>query len=140
MPIFLDTGFYFALISKKDIHHKKAQKIFKKTITGEFGKIYTSDFVLDESLTLMNCRTNGKRKDLLKKIFDLFLGKEPIAHIIKVNENWLKEIYIFQSKITKPDNPISFTDASNIILCQKLKIEKIIAYDEHYKGFLEIFQ
>ncbi|MCP4760692.1 MAG: type II toxin-antitoxin system VapC family toxin [archaeon] len=140
MAIFLDTGFYFSLINKKDKYHHIAQELFKKMNTGIHGVIYTSDFILDEALTLINIRTYGKRNDLVEKMFNLFMGEEPIAKLIKVQEKWIYEIYSMQKRMTKPNNPLSFTDASNIILCNKLQIDKIISFDEHYRGILEIIE
>ena len=140
MPIFLDTGFYFALIDKKDTHHKKAQTLLKKIITGKFGSIYTSEYVLDESLTLINGRTYGKRIDLVDKMYHLFMGDGSIAQLISIQEIWIPEIYSLQKKITRPGDPLSFTDASNIVICQHLQISKIIAFDEHFRGILEIVE
>ena len=140
MPIFLDTGFYFSLIVKKDKNHQKAQKLFLKIITGEFGIIYTSDYILDEALTLINVRTYGKRIDFVEKMYNLFMSEKPIAKLLKVQKNWINEIYLMQKKITKPNNPVSFTDASNIILCNKMQIKKIISFDGHYKGILETIE
>ncbi|TFF85849.1 MAG: PIN domain-containing protein [Promethearchaeota archaeon] len=136
MGIFLDTGFYFALLSKKDINHKRSQEILIKIGEGIYGRICTSNFVFNESMTLLNVRTRGNRKDLLEKMSVLFLGSEPIAEMIKMENNWLQEIVDLQIKITKGGNPISFTDCSNIIICQKLNLTKIVSFDSHYDGFL----
>ena len=138
MAIFLDTGFYFSLIWKKDKKHHRAQEIFQEVGKGMFGAIFTSDFVLDESLTLMNIRTYGKRLDLVEKVYDLFMGQEPLAELIKVPKIWIKDIFAVQRKLTTAKDPISFTDASNIILCQKHGIKNIVAFDGHFKGFLHV--
>jgi len=136
MGIFLDTGFYFALLAKKDINHERGVTFLNELSEGVYGQIYTSDFVFDESMTLINVRTRGNRKDLLERMKSLFLGEESIAKMITVDNQLFDEIANLQIKITKKDDPISFTDSSNIILCQKRKIPKIISFDNHYKGFL----
>jgi len=140
MSIFLDTGFYFALLAKKDSNHERAELLLNELSEGIYGHIYTSDFVFNESMTLINVRTKGTRKDLLERMKSLFLGEEPIAKMITVDNEILDEISNLQIKITKMNEPISFTDCSNIILCQTRKISKIVSYDSHYIGFLTQIQ
>ncbi|MHA1280104.1 MAG: type II toxin-antitoxin system VapC family toxin [Candidatus Helarchaeota archaeon] len=140
MSIYLDTSFYFALLSKRDKNHERAQIIMKEIADGIYGRIYTSNFVFDESMTLINVRTRGNRKDLLEKMSSLFLGTEPIAEMVAVDNQWLQEIVTLQLKITKKGNPISFTDCSNIILCQKRNISKIVSFNQHYNGLLTQIQ
>ncbi len=140
MGIFLDTGFYFALLSKKDKNHIRAQELLEEIAEGRYGRICTSNFVFDESMTLINVRTKGTRKDLLEKMSSLFLGIEPIADLIAVEDQWLQEIVNLQIKMTKNGNSISFTDCSNIILCQKRNLTKIVSFDGHYNGLLTQIQ
>jgi hypothetical protein len=140
MSIFLDTGFYFALLAKKDSNHAQAELLLNELSEGIYGHIYTSDFVFNESMTLINVRTKGTRKDLLERMKSLFLGEEPLAKMITVDNEILDEISNLQIKITKINEPISFTDCSTIILCQIRKISKIISFDSHYVGFLTQIQ
>jgi len=137
MAIFLDSCFYFALLAKKDVHHQRAQTLWQEIAIGTYGKIYSSDYVLDESLTLLNIRTHGKRTDLLLKMNALFLGIKPLASLIKIEPNWLEEISKLQLKLTKDNEPVSFTDASNIVACKKNQISHIISFDGHFEGLLD---
>ncbi len=140
MAIFLDTGFYFALIAEKDLNHKRSLELLKEIANGKYGMIYTSDYILDEAMTLINARTHGNRKDLLEKMWDYFFDTEPIAQIIAVNQTWLPEIRDTQREMTVDNNPVSFTDASNIILCQRLEITNILSFDGHFQAFLTQIQ
>lgn len=140
MGIFLDTGFYFALLATRDSNHIRAQSLLNEISEGIYGQIYTSNFVFNESMTLINVRTHGGRKDLLEKMKSLFLGEYPLAKIITIESQLLDEIANLQIKITKKDDPISFIDCSNIVLCQNRKLSKIISFDGHYKGFLTQIQ
>ena len=138
MAILLDTGFYFGLLSIKDQHHQQTQSIAEDLITMKYGKIYTSNFILDESLTLINIRTKGKRLDLLEKMKKLFLGSLAIANLLSIENSWLESIYNLQKKLSVPGVPVSFTDASNIILCQNYEIKNLVSFDKHYSGFLNV--
>ncbi len=138
MSILIDTGFFFALLSIKDEHHQHAQSIVKVLTKMKYGKIYTSNFILDESLTLINIRTKGKRVDLLEKMKKLFLGPLAIANLLSIENSWLESIYDLQKKLSVPGDPVSFTDASNIVLCQNYEIKNIVSFDKHYSGFLNV--
>ena len=138
MAILLDTGFFFGLLSKKDHHHQQTQFILKDLIKNKYGKIYTTNFILDESLTLINVRTKGKRLDLLEKMKQLFLGPLAIANLLSIENSWLESIYKLQKKISVLGDPVSFTDASNIILCQNYEIKNIVSFDGHFSGFLNV--
>jgi len=138
MAILLDTGFFFGLLSIKDHHHQQSQSILKDLIKNKYGKIYTTNFILGESLTLINVRTKGKRLDLLEKMKQLFLGPLAIANLLSIENSWLESIFTLQKKLTTPGNPLSFTDASNIVLCQKFEIQNIVSYDKHYSGLLNM--
>jgi predicted nucleic acid-binding protein len=52
MKIFIDTSAWVALENKKDIHYKEAI-IFKDEIKDKRYRLYTSNFVLDETYTLL---------------------------------------------------------------------------------------
>ena len=52
MTIFIDTSAWVALENKKDIHYKQAL-IFKDEIKNRHYRLYTSNFVLDETYTLL---------------------------------------------------------------------------------------
>jgi uncharacterized protein len=136
MAVFLDTGFYFALLAEKDENHERSKEILVELVDGHYGAIYTSDYVLDEAMTLINARTHGNRKDLLEKMQDYFLNDEPIAQLVNINHTWLSEIGQLQLTMTAENNPVSFTDASNVIACQRLEIPQIVAFDGHYHGYL----
>src|SRR4030042_2848268 len=119
MAIFLDTGFYFALLAKRDPHHNRAEILFPQVAAWEFGRPMTSDYILDEAMTLISTRVKGEKSVLLKKMQDLFLGEEPIGYLVRIDSDGLPEIANLHQKLTTSDPAPSFTDCSNIIACQK---------------------
>ena len=52
MNIFIDTSAWIALENKRDIHFKEAIT-FKEEIRNKSYRLYTSNFVLDETYTLL---------------------------------------------------------------------------------------
>lgn len=136
MSIFCDTGFYFAIMFKKDSNHQTAVTILKDLAQNKYGRIMTSDYVYDEAMTLVNARMRGKRLDLLDKMSNLFISEEPIAKMLKIETEWLREIQEIQKKYTTSKRILSFTDASNILVCEKEKIKEIISFDKNFEGIL----
>jgi len=43
--IFIDSSAFIAYYNKRDQHHEKAVKIFKKISAGDFGRPITSDYI-----------------------------------------------------------------------------------------------
>jgi predicted nucleic acid-binding protein len=138
MPIFLDTGFYFALLSKKDPHHPHARSLVKRLASWEFGRPVTSDYVLDEAMTLISMRVKGEKGNLLQKMKSLFLGEEPLGQLVCIKPTWLPEIAELHIKLATPGPSPSFTDCSTILTCKKHGIEKILSFDRHFEHFLNV--
>ena len=68
----------------------------------------------------------------------LFLGPLSIANLLSIENSWLESIYNLQKKISEPGDPVSITDASNIILCKNYEIKNIVNFDGHFSGFLNV--
>ncbi len=65
---FLDSNILIALLDAKDVHHKKATKIYTK-IQSENGELFLSDIVINEVLSVFAKRCEQKRKSDQFKIF-----------------------------------------------------------------------
>ena len=72
--IFLDSGFILAYVNASDPYHSYALPLMKRILKGEFGKIFISDFIVTEVLTLSRVRT--KSCDCAKSINDLLNTKK----------------------------------------------------------------
>ena len=58
-PAFADTSFFFALAAKRDRTHEPAVKAFTRLLRLQ-RPLVTTDYVLDETLTLTKARTSAK--------------------------------------------------------------------------------
>jgi len=59
MAIFIDTGVFVAARNKSDSNHGRARELLKSALSGDFGRILTSDYIMDESVTLALVRTHN---------------------------------------------------------------------------------
>ncbi len=138
MTIFIDTGFYLALIDKKDAYYERAPLILEELQEGKYGALFTSNYVLAESATLVAARTNRYRP-AMQGIFQLFMGEEQLATIIRPSETAETKARDLFLKINsmEVEKPVSFVDCLNIVICQQLHVPAIVTFDErHYKAFL----
>lgn len=152
MAIFLDSGFFMGLIHKKDKNYQRANEILLEMKDGLYGQVYTSNFIMSESATLVAVRTNQNPLALekIKEYFigDLQIGKKLLSDsnieklswdlFIKLNSHLTKKNKKKKGESEKKRKMFSFVDCSNIIFCQERNIANIAAFDGHFKGFVNL--
>jgi predicted nucleic acid-binding protein len=101
-------------------------------LQGEYGKLYVSDYIFDEAVTLAYVRTGSK-----KFAYDIgkFAKAKPInfrfIEPIDFDKAW--ELYLrYENK------HLSFTDCTTIALIERLDIENIFTFDMEFKGLVNI--
>ncbi len=95
----------------------------------------TTCLVVNETYTLLNYRSKGRR-DLLIKLDELFWGEDNFFRIIYLGDSDYREIAQLLNKYTSSQKTLSFVDASLIYVSQILKYEEIISFDAHFDGIL----
>jgi len=104
----------------------------KKALKAEFGRIYTSDYIIDEAVTTALVRT--RRHDLA-----LDIGKY-IIESPRITKLWTtKEIFelAWQKFQTLKDKPLSFTDCTTLAHMQKNSIKQILSFDSGFDGLIQ---
>jgi predicted nucleic acid-binding protein len=134
MTIFVDTGFFIGLYNEKDKYHSKSLKIYQKFKENHYGKIYTSTYVINELLTYLQRKKNMKFANYLA---DLWIRQEKgFAKILEVDYSQFKKTTELFIKQINERKPLSFTDCSNVILCEANSISKIASFDMQFKKYL----
>ncbi len=132
MAIFIDTGVFVALRNADDELHARSKELMRRALKSEFGRTYTSDYVIDEAITTALVRT--KRHSLA-----IDVGKYIIEspRIIKLQvdkdsfENAWKKFKTFM------DKPLSFTDCTSLALMEKSRITQIASFDSGFDGLAQ---
>ena len=57
MAALVDTGLFLALYDAEDLHHQRSKELIKNALTGNLGRLYTSDYIIDEAITVLLVRT-----------------------------------------------------------------------------------
>jgi predicted nucleic acid-binding protein len=129
MAIFIDTGVFVALRNADDEFHTRGKELMKRVLKCEFGRAFTSDYVLDEAITTALVRT--RRHDLAVDIGKYIIESQRITKLYATEEIAAMAWKKFQKF---KDKPLSFTDCVSLGLMEKNRIEQIMSFDSGFNG------
>jgi len=130
MIIFIDTSAWIALENKKDIHYKEAI-IFKDEIKYKRYRLYTSNFVLDETYTLLLANVGyEKTVESAKRI--KALRNKGLLHVIQVTEDIEDSAWLIFERFNK-DKFWSFTDCTSKAIMEILDINQVFSFDKNFE-------
>ena len=130
MKIFIDTSAWVALENKKDIHYKEAI-IFKDEIKDKRYRLYTSNFVLDETYTLLLANVGyEKTVESAKRI--KALRNKGLLHVIQVTEDIEDSAWLIFERFNK-DKFWSFTDCISKAIMEIMDITESFSFDRNFE-------
>jgi hypothetical protein len=135
MSVFVDTGVFFAHHDTDADRHADAVVAFDDLLSGEYGQPYTSDYVLDETVTLTRVRTSsfGAADTVASRI----LGEDPFPNVFETihvePDDVRASLELFRRY---DDHNLSFTDASTIHLCESRDIDAVLSFDDDFDGLV----
>jgi len=123
---FVDTSGWVALFVKNDKFHGHAKEVFK-SIQDADTVLYTSDYVIDETVTTIRMSSNHRQSLIaLEAIMD-----SQMTSIVYVNPDYfLKTTQLYQKY---KDQPYSFTDISSFVVCHDLRVKNVFSFDSHFR-------
>ena len=136
MSIFVDTGVFYAHHDADAERHETAVDLVDAILDGEYGQPYTSDYVLDEAVTLTRARTDSvaDADTIAKRI----RGSDPYPQIVEL-------IYTTAASVSAgldtfrqyDDHDLSFTDAMSVAICKQRDINTIGSFDSDFDGIVD---
>jgi predicted nucleic acid-binding protein len=114
-----------ALKNEGDPDHKSAARVIEEIRSGRYGRLCTSDYVLDEVATFISQRL--KRHDIaIETLKSLLASKE--VDLLKVDSAIVQAaVDVFEKH-----DFLSFTDAVTCVLMKMHKISSIATLDEDF--------
>jgi len=103
----------------------------KKALKGEYGRIYTSDYIINEAITTALVRT--RRHDLAADIGKYILESPRITKLWITKETFDTAWETFK---TLKDHPMSFTDCASLTLIKTHNIKQIMSFDSGFNGLI----
>jgi len=136
MKIFIGTSAWVALESKKDVHYEEAM-LFKEEIKNKQYRLYTSNFVLDETYTLLLANIGYERAiESAKKIRTM--KDKGLLHVVRVIEEIEESAWEIFERFNR-DKFWSFTDCTSKIIMELLGVKEAFSFDRNFEqmGFLK---
>ena len=123
--IFVDTGAWYASLVPTDPDYARATQ----WLFSNHSPLLTTDYVIDETLTLLRARGERKRARLLGARF----FNHGLAHIHKITSADLT--LAWETFEQFDDKDWRFTDCTSRVVMEQLDIKVAFAFDHHFKQF-----
>lgn len=123
--IFVDTSAWFASVVPSDFNHRAASLwVEQNTQT-----LLTTDYVIDETLTLLRTRREAQRAMSLGEAF--FSNALATTYYLTEEDVW----QTWQTFHQFADKNWSFTDCASKVVIEKLKLTQAFSFDRHFRQF-----
>jgi predicted nucleic acid-binding protein len=128
MRIFVDTSAWYALNDRKDQNHKKAGK-FIESLKAEPVLLFTTDYVVDETLTLLRFRVSHRAA---ASFLRLFSQSQQIVREQATSDQLTRAEEIF---LQYKDKLWSFTDCVSFAFMEEKRLKDAFTFDAHFNQF-----
>lgn len=125
-PFFIDTSGWCALYDKSDANHETVIPFWGETAKKN-GTLYTSDYALDETLTLLKVRIDHTAAARFGRII---LSSKVINIIPVTKSRWETAWELF---IKYSDKSFSFTDCTSFAIMYEFGLKEAFAFDKHFQ-------
>lgn len=134
-PVFVDTSFFKAFIDMKDDFHSQAVQILKKLQSAN-SLLITTNYILDETFTLIRSRCGLEAVQDFKKILEEFEVGLKIIRVLATDEKNAWKYFL------KDWSDLSFTDCVSFATMVRLGITQVATFDKDFPkaGFQTISQ
>lgn len=122
---FVDTGAWFAAVVPWDANHAAAATWFERNER----PLITTDYIVDETLTLLRSRGEGQRAITLGERF--FGGHVATVHRLSSDE--IEAAWVVFRRFR--DKEWSFTDCTSRVVIEELSCAVAVAFDDHFRQF-----
>jgi predicted nucleic acid-binding protein len=125
MVALIDTGIFFGFYSVKDKHHLDSIAIIFHAVEGKWGRLYITNHILDETLTLF------KYRGLPVEVFiKAFIESETVKILHVDREIELKALELFKNNLHIKG--YSYTDAVSEVVSREFDFT-LLSYDSGFQ-------
>jgi len=124
--ILIDTGAWYALTDPQERHHAHAVALFGRLTKGEYGRLVTSDYILDETYTLLRMRLGIGPVRRLREL----LGQSSSLEVLRVSDSDLERSADLM--VAHEDKRWSFTGCTSFVLMKELGIGDAFTFDQNF--------
>lgn len=125
--IFVDTSAWYSLMAENDSHRPEAEMFLAEISKGRFGAPMTTDYVLDETFTLLRQRQG---LESVRHLADL-LRRSSAVRRVRVTE------IAFESSLdlllSREDKRWSFTDCTSFVTMKAAGLSRAFTLDHNFE-------
>jgi predicted nucleic acid-binding protein len=125
--IFVDTGALLARHVKTDQHHRKALSVWSDLGGGHLPRLFTSNLVLSESLTLISRRAGQL---FAAEVGHSLFTSSRLEILRPTAADELNALVIFRKFA---DQNVSFADCVSFVLMRSHRIARAFTFDRHFR-------
>ncbi len=123
--VFVDTGAWYALIDRKDPDHIRVVKVVNQFR----NRLVTSDYVFDETLTLLRYRLGWPTAHQ----YGTTVRSGGVTLLLRIGKN--DEEAAWEIFCSYRDKSFSFTDCTSFALMKRHGIDTAVALDRDFKAY-----
>lgn len=124
--LFVDSEFWVTLSDPQEARHERAIELVKEFKRGE-NVLVTSNFVLDETFTIIRKRLGIYRVKKFRRVLSEFGNKLILERVTTGDEGGVWTWFWYDWK------NLSYTDCASFALMRRLKLTKVATFDEHFE-------
>jgi len=126
--LFVDTWGWLALRDKGDARHQGAAAAFHAALKAD--RVVTTDFVLDETFTLLFRRLSAQRAT---ESVEFLMAAVETGSVVLAAVSPFRFAEAVKLRLKYRDKPeISFTDFSSMVVMRELRVKEILTEDRHF--------
>jgi len=139
LAVLIDSSVIIAFFNKRDKNHRRAVDLLKEAMTHNYGLIFTSDYVIDETVTYLLKRI--RRADVAIRAGKFLLGNlegfPDLFKIIFTNEDIFSRAWALFERLSK--RGLSFTDCILLSIAKDYNLA-IMTFDDDFSGLVSIIR
>ena len=124
--IFVDTSGFYALLVRADEQHSAASNFLQQARSAR-RRFVTTDYVLDETASLLKARRHGH---LSRVLFETVMVSSACIVDWTDSDRFQATTILFQKHL---DKAWSFTDCSSFVLMKARRIQSALTKDAHFR-------
>ena len=125
--IFVDTSAWLALSDARDGSHASALRAHSALVTGRLGRLITTDYVMDETLTLMRKRVGPEHVREFVERLELSRSSQ-LIWVTPEHYRLARSLFLEQKS-----RSWSFTDCTSFVIMRELGISVAFTFDHDFR-------
>lgn len=121
--------------NRRDEGHDRALALVDEIMEGRHGRALTTDFIVDEVVTVALART-GRHRDALEAL-DFVLPQDPDARWIALE--WVGEETFHRAQDAfrrSGRRELSFTDWTTVAMVRERRADSVVSFDRDFDGMI----